>query len=91
MKLENDAVEADTLIVNCSYRNNGSAVKLINSIRESDRFGYTHVINLPDVRACYDCEKKFCREGVDKCKLDGSDKVSHMLELMLSYTNIVFV
>ena len=82
-----------TLIINCSYRPNGTAAQLCKL--EQERFG--HEFNepatyfLPDVKACHDCDKKPCKDGVGKCCLPQSNEVRRFVDLILMNDDIVFV
>jgi multimeric flavodoxin WrbA len=82
-----------TLIINCSYRPNGTAAQLcrLEQARFMTGFDEPSIYFLPDVKACHDCDKKPCNEGVGKCCLPQSIEVARFVDLVLKHDNIVFV
>ena len=83
----------NTLIINCSYRPNGTAAQLCKLEQERFETGFDTpaIYFLPDVKACHDCDKKPCSQGVGKCCLPQSTEVARFVDLVLMNTNIVFV
>lgn len=76
------------LIINCSYKPRGNTYKLIEAIQQ--RYVNSEVVDLPEFKACRDCEVKHCRKGIDHCFREDSGSLFDFYLKLRNCKNIIF-